>query len=105
MMRPGLIPIPRPAATRIKFEIASGAEVLYWRDRNREVAYVVADRSLVAIEVASGRRKEALPGLEAFAARYPELFERTFLLRHYTKPRLECPQARRTFLLPDLPCR
>jgi predicted AAA+ superfamily ATPase len=41
--------------------------VHYWRDRGREVDYVVTDgRTLLAIEVKSGRRRDALPGLSAF---------------------------------------
>jgi predicted AAA+ superfamily ATPase len=40
----------------------------YWRERNHEVDFVVrAGRRLVAIEVKSGRRRDALPGMEAFA--------------------------------------
>ena len=43
-------------------------EVFYWRDRNREVDFVVrAGRALVAIEVKSGRRTDTLPGTGAFA--------------------------------------
>lgn len=50
----------------------SGVELYYWRDRNREVDFVAVDgRRLLAIEVTSGRRKDALPGLEAFATTYP----------------------------------
>ena len=47
---------------------ARGAcELFYWRERNREVDFVVrAGRSLVAIEVKSGRAPSALPGLAAF---------------------------------------
>lgn len=42
-------------------------EVTWWRDGDREVDFVLADRSTVmAIEVASGRRKPSLPGLDAF---------------------------------------
>ncbi len=42
-------------------------EVTWWRDGNREVDFVLSDRSTVlAIEVASGRRKPGLPGLDAF---------------------------------------
>jgi predicted AAA+ superfamily ATPase len=42
-------------------------EVTWWRDGDREVDFVLSDRStVVAIEVASGRRKPALPGLDAF---------------------------------------
>lgn len=43
------------------------AEVLYWRDRNKEVDFVVERGSkLTAIEVKSGRRRDGLPGLAAF---------------------------------------
>ena len=42
-------------------------EVFYWRDRNREVDFVVrAGRRLIAIEVKSGRAREVLPGMQAF---------------------------------------
>ena len=48
---------------------ASGdCSVHYWRDRNREVDFVVqAGRTVVAIEVKSGRAPEALPGMAAFS--------------------------------------
>ena len=40
----------------------------YWRDRNREVDFVLrSGRSVVAIEVKSGRAPAALPGLSAFS--------------------------------------
>ena len=43
-------------------------ELFYWRDRNREVDFVVrAGRSLTAIEVRSGRARGSLPGMAAFA--------------------------------------
>jgi len=43
-------------------------ELFYWRDRNREVDFVVkAGRRVTAIEVKSGRRRDTLPGIEAFA--------------------------------------
>lgn len=46
---------------------AGVCELFYWRDRNREVDFVVrAGRTVTAIEVKSGRAREALPGLEAF---------------------------------------
>jgi predicted AAA+ superfamily ATPase len=42
-------------------------ELYYWRERNKEVDFVLRLGSrIVAIEVKSGRRKEALPGTEAF---------------------------------------
>ena len=47
---------------------AGACEVFYWRDRNREVDFVLKiGRTLTAIEVKSGRPAEALPGIAAFA--------------------------------------
>jgi hypothetical protein len=46
-------------------------ELFYWRERNREVDFVLrAGRALVAIEVKSSRAPDALPGLAAFAAAF-----------------------------------
>lgn len=46
-------------------------DLFYWRERNREVDFVVrAGKSLVAIEVKSGRAADSLPGLEAFCAAF-----------------------------------
>ncbi len=46
-------------------------EVFYWRERNREVDFVVrAGRTLVAIEVKSGRAPDVIPGLAVFAAEF-----------------------------------
>lgn len=43
-------------------------EVFYWRERNREVDFVLrAGKRVVAIEVKSGRKRGMLPGLEAFS--------------------------------------
>jgi uncharacterized protein len=43
-------------------------DLFYWRERNREVDFVVgAGRTVVAIEVKSGRAPGAFPGLGAFA--------------------------------------
>lgn len=50
---------------------AGVCDVWYWRDRGREVDFVVSDgRTLVAIEVKSGRHRDALPGLAAFDAAF-----------------------------------
>ncbi|HPK70699.1 MAG TPA: DUF4143 domain-containing protein, partial [Vicinamibacterales bacterium] len=51
---------------------AGGAcELFYWRERNREVDFVLrAGRRVVAIEVKSGRAPDAFPGLAAFAASF-----------------------------------
>lgn len=54
-------------------------ELFYWRDRNREVDFVVrAGRRLVAIEVKSGRRRDTLPGMDAFTAAFQP--DRTLLI-------------------------
>ena len=51
---------------------ASGIEVSWWRDANREVDFVLSDgRRVLAIEVAGGRVKDSLPGLEAFTRMAP----------------------------------
>lgn len=43
----------------------------YWRERNLEVDFVLhRGRTAVAIEVKSGRRRESLSGMEAFAKRF-----------------------------------
>ena len=50
---------------------AGACELFYWRDRNREVDFVVrAGRRLIAIEVKSGRVTDTLPGMEAFASAF-----------------------------------
>jgi predicted AAA+ superfamily ATPase len=51
---------------------ASGVcELFYWREHNREVDFVIrAGRTVVAIEVKSGRAPNARSGLEAFAAAF-----------------------------------
>jgi Predicted ATPase (AAA+ superfamily) len=60
-------------------ETAVGAHLLnsgyapgYWRERNREVDFVVeTPTGVTAFEVTSGRRKDSLPGIADFVARYP----------------------------------
>lgn len=53
--------------------VAGDCQVFYWRDRNREVDFVVrAGKRLTAIEVKSGRSRDALPGLAAFGAAFPK---------------------------------
>ncbi len=47
---------------------AGSMEVFYWRDRNKEVDFILrVGRRIVAIEVKSGRTREARPGVAAFA--------------------------------------
>lgn len=46
----------------------SRRRIFYWRDRNREVDFVVREgRRLLALEVKSGRRRDSLRGMAAFA--------------------------------------
>jgi len=50
---------------------AGTCELYYWRDRNREVDFVIRDgRKLVAIEVKSGHRHDRLPGMTAFSSAF-----------------------------------
>jgi len=45
----------------------TGVEIFYWRERSREVDFVLrSGRTVVAIEVKSGSHKEGLPGMDAF---------------------------------------
>ena len=51
--------------------LGSDIKIYYWRDRNREVDFVLErGRALVAIEVKSGRKKTNLPGIKAFAEQF-----------------------------------
>jgi predicted AAA+ superfamily ATPase len=52
---------------------AGECQVFYWRDRNHEVDFVVrAGRTITAIEVKSGRKRNTFPGLAAFGAAFPK---------------------------------
>lgn len=47
-------------------------EITYWRDRGKEVDFILrSGKSVVALEVKSGRRKDSLPGLAAFGTLHP----------------------------------
>ncbi|MBI5043009.1 MAG: ATP-binding protein [Nitrospirae bacterium] len=49
--------------------IGTKAEVFYWRERSREVDFVLCyGKVIIAIEVKSGRSKDALTGMEAFSS-------------------------------------
>jgi predicted AAA+ superfamily ATPase len=51
--------------------IRGACELFYWRERNQEVDFVArAGKRVVAIEVKSGRRQDALPGMDTFAAAF-----------------------------------
>jgi len=48
--------------------LGTDISVTYWRERNHEVDFVLQKgKTLASIEIKSGRRREALPGMEAFA--------------------------------------
>jgi len=50
---------------------AGNCELLYWREGNYEVDFVVrVGRKTVAIEVKSGSRRDGLPGMERFMTEY-----------------------------------
>jgi uncharacterized protein len=49
--------------------VAGVCELFYWRDRNREVDFVMRmGRTVTAIEVKSGRTRDAMAGIAAFSA-------------------------------------
>jgi len=51
--------------------LGSDISVTYWRERNHEVDFVLKKgKTVVAIEVKSGGRRESLPGMEAFARQF-----------------------------------
>lgn len=59
--------------------LSGTGEVFYWRERSYEVDYVFqVGRRALALEVASGRSKDTLPGLEAFTRAHRP--ERTLLV-------------------------
>lgn len=50
---------------------STNAEVFYWRERSREVDFVLTSgRSIIALEVKSGRAKESLAGMEALSKEF-----------------------------------
>ncbi len=67
----------RLVETSVGASIANAArgrsfELSYWSSRNKEVDFVLSKGdAVVAIEVKSGRKKGALPGLEAFSKEFP----------------------------------
>jgi len=59
--------------------LGNDIEVTYWRDRNMEVDFVLQQgKSIVGIEVKSGRRRDALNGIAAFRKQFNPL--RTLLV-------------------------
>ena len=49
----------------------SDIELTYWRERSQEVDFILRrGKTITAIEVKSGRRPEALPGMEAFSKQF-----------------------------------
>lgn len=51
--------------------VGTGIEVLWWREANREVDFILKGKGRVtALEVTSSRRKDSLPGLAEFAKEF-----------------------------------
>lgn len=51
-------------------------EVFYWRERSHEVDFILRyGKTLVAIEVKSGLKKESLPGMQTFAQRFKPKYQ------------------------------
>ena len=51
--------------------IGTPLELYYWRERDREVDFVLKkDQDMVLVEVKSGRRKDALLGMDAFTKKF-----------------------------------
>jgi len=55
----------------INESLNTGIEIYYWRERNKEVDFI-AERSgqIVAIEVKSGKKRFALPGIQEFSKKF-----------------------------------
>ncbi len=55
-------------AALVNAAVSADIGVFYWASRNREVDFVLhSGKTLVAIEVKTGRRSTSLPGIEAFS--------------------------------------
>lgn len=58
-------------ANLINQSIPKNINIYYWRERNKEVDFILEkDGQLVAIEVKSGRRKEIVPGIDMFSRKF-----------------------------------
>jgi predicted AAA+ superfamily ATPase len=51
--------------------INTGMEIFYWREGNKEVDFVLKkDNKIAALEVKSGKKETALPGIDEFSKKY-----------------------------------
>ena len=58
----------------INESINTGMEVFYWREGNKEVDFVLKkDNKIAALEVKSGKKETALPGIDKFSKKYDTL--------------------------------
>ena len=58
----------------VNASVSGECEVFYWRERNREVDFVVrTGDTLTAIEVKSGRTSDSFPGMTAFEKSFPSV--------------------------------
>ncbi|MDH5383313.1 MAG: ATP-binding protein, partial [Candidatus Aminicenantes bacterium] len=55
----------------INESVNTGIEIFYWREGNKEVDFVLKkDNKIAALEVKSGKKETALPGIEEFSKKY-----------------------------------
>jgi len=55
----------------INESINTGLEIFYWRERNREVDFVLKkDDRIIALEIKTGKKEVTLPGIEEFSRKY-----------------------------------
>jgi predicted AAA+ superfamily ATPase len=55
----------------INESLSSNIEIFYWREGQYEVDFVLRKgKTLIALEVKSGRRRETLPGMEMFKKKF-----------------------------------
>jgi len=85
-------------AVGAKIQVAiekQGGELSYWRERDREVDFVVRiGKSLLAIEVKSGQLKENPSGLEYFLRNHPEAKGLVICdLQHEASSYIDIPKA------------
>jgi predicted AAA+ superfamily ATPase len=55
----------------INESVNTGLEIFYWRERNKEVDFVLKkDDRIIALEIKTGKKEVTLPGIEEFSRKY-----------------------------------
>lgn len=58
-------------AQLINESINTGLEIFYWRERNKEVDFVLKkDDRIIALEIKTGKKEATLPGIDEFSKKY-----------------------------------